>query len=136
MHRPIIFHKNRRRNNDVGARGGWNQWNQFTKRLLVYRNTLCQEERYASLRTHAAKRRVQEMLLRFVEVNGGRVVKSVPGRAMYYYVVSRDKALSIMAAKLREGPDRTTILDDASIRTFPMDHMDRDEDFNVTEINF
>lgn len=132
---PIFVRKNRLQYHDVGVRGGRNQSNRFTKRMLAYRNTLCEEERYTLLRSHAAKRRVQEMLLGFVERHGGRVMKQVPRSETHCYVVSRRKALSIMAAKLREGPDLTAI-DDGSIQSYPTDDMDTDDDFNIKEIMF
>jgi hypothetical protein len=132
---PFIIRKNRLRYNDVGARGGRNQSNRFTQSMLAYRNKLCVEELYVLRQTNAEKRRIQEMLLEFVERNDGRVVKDIRHRKGYCYVVPRQEALTVMAAKLREGPDITAI-DDGSIGTISTQSLEVDNDVNISEISF
>lgn len=136
---PYIFHQSRRRYRDLGGRGGRNQaqrLNRFLQRVLEYRDFLCRKELYSLLRTHAEKQRVQLMLLEFIELNGGRCVKQVPGRRDYLFVLSRREAMKVCAAKLRDGP---VILefDATSIHTIPLNGNETiPDDFNITEISF
>jgi hypothetical protein len=101
------------------------------------------EERYRLLQSNAEKRRVQEMLLGFIEEHNGRVVQLVPGSTTRCYIVSRRAALQICAAKLRDGPfpvddddDDDHLLDDGTIHTFPTDDLSVNHDFNINEIIF
>jgi hypothetical protein len=104
------------------------------------------------------KRRVEKMLLVFVEGNGGindgRVLKYIPGNRDYLYVVTQKGALKEMSRKLRAGPrvdlivdavpivDVVSIVDiytascgsfpigDASVGSFPTDGLDIHTDLN------
>ena len=132
---PIIIHKDKLRPYDEIGRGGRNQNNPAKTETMEYRNTLCLEERYKILHRNAEKRRIQEMLLGFITERGGRILNKVPHDDMHYYVVSNSVALIKMATKLRDGPD-PTMIDDASIHSFPTDDMDLEDGFKVTEIVF
>ena len=97
-------------------------------------------EMYGILQTHAEMRRVQEMLYAFILQNGGRLIKSVPGRTGYYYVLSRHAAMTVMARMLYEGPNVVEIDATLPIGIFPVDDDindddddDDDDDLNVTE---
>jgi hypothetical protein len=74
------------------------------------------QEGYIYLRKHKESRRVQEMALDVFLINGGRFLKAIPGRKGFFYVLSRREALRVIAAKLRELPDRTWI-DPAPVNT-------------------
>ena len=136
---PVIFHRTRLRIGHVGGRGGRNQssrMNIFLRDVWAERDRLSVEEQYRLLPTHAAKRRVQEMLLEFIEFNGGKVVKLVPKRPGYYFVLVRSEALKMLGKKLYEGPNPMAIDDIRSIGTFPVDEDDMDDTFDLTDINF
>lgn len=124
---PITIHKTKLRCNDIYDKT-WKHRIISMKEVLNYRNRLCEQERYSKLRTVAERRRVQELLLRFIERNGGRVLMKVPDRFDYYYVVSRSRALFRMATMLRNGPTLPDNMDDASVHSFPADEMSVDDD--------
>ena len=120
-----MFHHSQLRDHDYGGAGAWRHARrQFQQRVLRQRNQLCIDEMYSLLTTHAAKRRVEEMLLHFIEKeHNGRVVQRVRGRRGYFHVVSEKKKLSIMGKMLYEGPKITVPGpddDDASIDSMMM----------------
>ena len=94
---------------------------------------------YGILQTHAEMRRVQEMLYAFILQNGGRLIKSVPGRTGYYYVLSHHAAMTVMARMLYEGRNVVQFGTTLPIEIFPVDDgidIDDDgddDDLNVTE---
>lgn len=127
FHLPIIITSSRLCGRDMGGRGPLRgPRNNFRHLVLQYRNYLCMVEMYSILRTHAEMRRVQEMLYAFIIQNGGRLIKEVPHRAGYYYVLSHHAAMTVMSRMLHEGHK-------SPIGTFPVDD-DIDEDLNVLEM--
>ena len=93
---PIIIKKYKVRDKDVGEIGTrTREADAFANEILNCRNRLFVKERYKLLRTTEEKRRVQELLLNFIESNGGRVLKNVPVRDEYSYVVLRPVACGV-----------------------------------------
>ena len=136
FHLPIIIRSSRRRHHDLGGRGALHgPRNEFRLMILRYRNYLSIVEMYGILHTHAEMRRVQEMLYIYIIQNGGRLIKSVPGRTGYYYVLSRHAAMTVMARMLYEGPNVVQFGATLPIEIFPVDDIndDDDDDLNVIE---
>ena len=79
--------------------------------VLRKRNQLCIDRMYSLSTANFAKRRVQEMLLAFIEdYNKGRFVQRVRGHPGYFHVVSEKKMLSIMGKMLYEGSDHLSVV--------------------------
>jgi hypothetical protein len=85
---------------DIGGRGAHSQNSPFLKQVLEHRDFLHHTFQYNTLST-IEKRRVRRMLLDYIKSHGGRVLQ-VDAPTGWYYELTDEEALGVMAAKLRE----------------------------------
>jgi hypothetical protein len=134
FHLPIIVHYTRLRDRDLGGRGRRRRGREaFRQKVLRYRDHLCVVEMYHILRTRAEMRRVQEMLYTFILQHGGRIVKPIPDRPGYFYVLSYHAAMEVISKMLYEGINVAVIDTALPLGTFPVDD-DADADSNANHM--
>ena len=143
----VVIHKDELQETDVGGQGGHNtspRMNAFRRLVWAERDRLRREEGYQGLTKRDELRRVQRMMNSFIEDNGGRVVKQVPGYSNYCYVLFASEALPVLGKMLHGKPAKVTATpptpvnddDDNSIGSWPLEESDLDDlqDVNIADI--